>query len=268
MFAVTPCALTLLSMIRQHDSIMTKARDDAGIIAGLLDGRGEAVATVDTWILRAARPYQRRLQHQWDDVLQDLRLEVLRLLRGGRFEGRSSLKTYLWRVVGHSCLDRIRALQRWRWVDFEDAEAHSSGNSEGGTSDGGTSGAGTFEVGLGGRLDHLPAWSPRRDLLLRVLERMPAACRRLWRMIAAGLSYREMSVKVGSAEGALRVRVLRCRQQATQVRQELEAPRNVEPVSNASTSDAPSSGRPAGGGRVGKARPTAASPGSEGGKDA
>ncbi|HSG41131.1 MAG TPA: hypothetical protein VLE27_15945, partial [Thermoanaerobaculia bacterium] len=60
-----------------------------------------------------------------------------------------------------------------------------------------------------------------RDLLLRVLEKVPQDCQEMWRMIVAGLSYREMSLRLNVAEGTLRVRVLRCRERATTVRDEL-----------------------------------------------
>jgi DNA-directed RNA polymerase specialized sigma24 family protein len=40
-------------------------------------------------------------------------------------------------------------------------------------------------------------------------------------MVHAGLSYREMSERLGVAEGTLRVRVLRCREKAVAVRAEL-----------------------------------------------
>ena len=42
-----------------------------------------------------------------------------------------------------------------------------------------------------------------------------------WRLIAMGHSYREMSQRMGVAEGTLRVRVLRCREKAVAVRREL-----------------------------------------------
>ena len=57
-----------------------------------------------------------------------------------------------------------------------------------------------------------------KDLLLRVLDRVPQDCRELWRMIVAGLSYREMSLRMSVAEGTLRVRVLRCREKAVAAR--------------------------------------------------
>jgi RNA polymerase sigma factor (sigma-70 family) len=60
-----------------------------------------------------------------------------------------------------------------------------------------------------------------KDLLLRVLEQVPQDCREMWRMIFAGLSYREMSLRLSVAEGTLRVRVLRCRERAVAARREL-----------------------------------------------
>jgi RNA polymerase sigma-70 factor (ECF subfamily) len=163
------------------------------------------VGTVDGWIARAAYPYQRRLSSRWDDVLQDIRLEVTRLLMQGKFRGESSFKTYLWRVVSHTCLDQIRADSRVKWTEID---AGDDGEEQAFTT------AAPVNEGPGAR-------SEVKDFLLRVLERVPGECRELWRMIHAGLSYREMSVRLAVAEGTLRVRVLRCREKAVAVRAEL-----------------------------------------------
>src|SRR6478672_7164600 len=95
---------------------------DQETVARYLKGDSEAVGTVDGWISRAAWPYQRRLADRWDDVLQDVRLEVTRLLGTGKFRGESSLRTYLWRVVSHTCLDQIRARSKWKWTDLDGLE--------------------------------------------------------------------------------------------------------------------------------------------------
>jgi RNA polymerase sigma-70 factor (ECF subfamily) len=178
--------------------------DDREMMARFLQGDPDAVATLDGWIERAAWPYQRRLAHRWDDVLQDVRLEVTRLLREGKFRGESSLRTYLWRVVSHTCLDQIRSQGKWQWAELETLDQE----------------------------DGRAAGPPRpavddpveRDLLLRVLDRASQECRELWRMLVLGLSYREMSVRLEVAEGTLRVRVLRCRERATALREELLRP--------------------------------------------
>lgn len=176
------------------------ATDDQEMVARFLRGEADAVGTVDGWISRAAWPYQRRLADRWDDVLQDVRLEVTRLLGQGKFRGESSLRTYLWRVVSHTCLDHLRAQKKWKWADLEEVD----------------------QPGVGP--EAIPSSSTRqedKDLLLRVLEQVPQDCREMWRMIVAGLSYREMSLRLSVAEGTLRVRVLRCRERAVAARREL-----------------------------------------------
>ena len=51
----------------------------------------------------------------------------------------------------------------------------------------------------------------RLEHLARLL---PGECRTLWALVAQGLSYREMSARLGLAEGTLRVRAHRCRRRA------------------------------------------------------
>jgi RNA polymerase sigma factor (sigma-70 family) len=187
--------------------------DDQEMVARFLRGDADAIGTVDGWISRAAWPYQRRLANRWDDVLQDIRLEITRLLSQGKFRGESSLRTYLWRVINHTCLDQIRSDSRRQWTDLEE-----------------------IEKGTGGLLpDPAPAMQEDRDLLWRVLERMSRDCREMWRMILAGFSYRDMSVRLGVAEGTLRVRTLRCREKALALRAELLA----VPSTNRRNAEAP-----------------------------
>lgn len=187
--------------------------EDQELVARFLRGETDAIGTVDGWISRAAWPYQRRLANRWDDVLQDVRLEITRLLSQGKFRGESSLRTYLWRVINHTCLDQIRAESKRQWTDLEE-----------------------IEKGIGGLLaDPASARQEDRDLLWRVLARMSRDCREMWRMILAGFSYRDISVRLGVAEGTLRVRALRCREKALALRAELLA----SPLTNRRNAEAP-----------------------------
>lgn len=195
--------------------------DDRELVARFLRGDADAVSTVDGWISRAAWPYQRRLASRWDDLLQDVRLEVTRLLGEGKFRGESSLRTYLWRVVSHTCLDQIRSQGKWQFTDLETADQE----------DGRTAGPLRMAV-------EDPA---ERDLLMRVLDRASPDCRNLWKMILVGLTYKEMSLRLQVAEGTLRVRVLRCRERAIALRSELMAgpAGRVEPGRNEIVTRAP-----------------------------
>ena len=175
--------------------------DEGARIARFLDGDAATVAEVRDWLKRAATAYRRRLQAEWDDLIQDLYLELRRNLVAGRFRGESSLQTYIWRLVGHTCLDHIRSLRRRPEMAMEIPEVEN------------------------------PEPSPLRSALavesrgtlLEVLARTPAECRRLWGMILEGLSYDQMAEQLGVRAGTLRVKVLRCRQRAVAARRQIES---------------------------------------------
>ncbi len=152
---------------------------------------------VRRWAELAARPFRFRLGEEWDDAVQDALAEILRDVRDGRYRGDGAFKGYVWRAVVHTCIDRLRSRRRRQGREGVDAvEAPEP---------------------------PVPADDPAARLfLLEVARRCPAECCRLWRMILAGLSYREMSTALGVSEGALRVRVLRCRRRAAAVAARLE----------------------------------------------
>ncbi len=169
--------------------------DDQQLIADFLNGDANAVAQIRQWLGQAGRRFRVSLRMPWEDVEQELLLEVTSLLRTGSFRGDSRLRTYLWRVTQCTCLNLLRDQKRSREVSAED--------------------------------DNLPEPRARGPSVLRRIEeaqavtrlhhlmhQMPADCRRLWTLILAGKSYREMSDELGIATGTLRVRVLRCRRRA------------------------------------------------------
>jgi RNA polymerase sigma factor (sigma-70 family) len=176
------------------------AGEDQEVVTRFLRGEEDAVETVDGWITRAAWPYQRRLADSWEDVLQEVRMEVTRLLGQGKFRGESSLRTYLWRVVSHTCLDLLRSRCKRQWTDLDEVDKATGG-----------------DPGIPGEASR----TEDRDLLLRVLGQVSQECRELWRLLVHGHSYREMSLRLGVAEGTLRVRVLRCREKAVALREKL-----------------------------------------------
>jgi len=171
--------------------------DDARTIERYLRGDLDAVALVERWLALAAGPFRRRLGLEWEDVLQDARLEAFRQLDAARFRGEARLKTYLGRVACLTCIDAVRRLRRRPLMESDESAAE------------------------------VPSSEPSPlDLTMRrdayrsarvVLDSTSPQCRELWRMIHEGLSYKEMSSRVGVAEGTLRVRVHRCRCEALEL---------------------------------------------------
>lgn len=157
-----------------------------------LAGDPAAVDEVLGWVRQAASPFRRRLAFEWEDLVQQALVDLTADLRAGRFRGDGSLRGYIWRSVNHTCLDRLRRHRRWRWVPVEDVEL--------------TAGEPAPDAAAARR-------QTARRILALVAE-LPAHCREVWAMILEGASYREMGARLGVAEGTVRVRALRCRQQA------------------------------------------------------
>ncbi len=175
--------------------------DDADLIACLLAGDGETVERVRVWIRGAFKPYRGRLAPEFEDLEQDILLDLTRALREGRYRGTSRLRTYVRAYTHHKCIDRLRALDRRQWIDISDLDLPSRSPSA---------------------LEELSR-SETVELALRVFAEMSESCRELWRMLQQGLPYREMSRRLGVAAGTLRARVLRCRRRALEMREKILA---------------------------------------------
>jgi len=172
---------------------------DSALMAGFLQGASAAVQTVEGWVRASASPFRSRLGPEWPDCIQDCLLETTRLLSERRFRGESSLKTYLWRVTGNVCISRLRRRQPVVYEVLEEMDLPSGELSPLGE---------TLRNEFG-------------RIALEVWRRTSEDCRRLWSMILDGSSYQQMSERVGVSSGALRVRVLRCRRTAWELRSDL-----------------------------------------------
>lgn len=170
-------------------------------IDAFLGGEAEAVDEVRRWVRGASTPYRRKLAHELEDLEQEVIVELTEALREGRFRGESLLATYVRRMVHYKCLNRLRRSQGRQWVDIEEIELPTPGPTP-------------FDRS---------AERQSIEVALKVVALMSENCRELWRMIHAGMSYRQMSEKIEVAPGTLRVRVLRCRQKALEERDRLVA---------------------------------------------
>ena len=166
---------------------------DADLVQRFLRGEAEAGAMVDGWIGAAAWPFRRQLSEEWDDVLQEVRLEAVRLLQAGSFRGESRLKTYLWQVACHTCLDVVRRRRRRTFVGLEAVAGAPAATPS------------PFEA-LSGRQNV--------EAAVRALTTLSGECRELWSKLLRGASYRKIGEESGVSEGALRVRAHRCRKAA------------------------------------------------------
>lgn len=170
---------------------------DQSLVSLYLDGHPATIQLIDDWISAAAHPYKQRLGHSWEDVLQDVRIKVFTFFQKQGFLGDKGLKTYIWKMVNHTCIDHFRKKSRRQFTGFEDLE--------------------NSEQALSKQLSPDEKTQLRKGLWL-LWRQVPQACRQLWRMLLNGEDYSEMSKVLDISEATLRVRVYRCRKEANALR--------------------------------------------------
>lgn len=175
---------------------MTSSQSDAELVRQFQAGEPDAVAVVTRWIQRVGGSFRQRLGASWEDVVQDVLLELNR----GDLSRVVSFRSYAKKAMVNACIKRNYRLKVLGQVgSLEEALSE----------------AGLEPVAP--ELDRLTL-----DTMQRVWERASPACRQLWGWIVQGFSYSEMAEREGESAGALRVRVKRCRDRAKAERQRLE----------------------------------------------
>jgi RNA polymerase sigma factor (sigma-70 family) len=168
---------------------------DRELIRGFLDGNPDCLRQIDLWIGEVLRHRSLKLTSDVEDVAQQVRRKLLVSLRADRFQGTARLRTYVWRAAQHAAIDHLRQRRAQPFpLSIEEVAEPSD-----------------------------PAVSPerallqaeRRALFALVLSRLGEACRALFQLIVFDeLSYAEIALRLGTTEGAIKVRALRCREKA------------------------------------------------------
>jgi len=156
----------------------------------LLKGDPQALSLVTCAVEVAVRSFRFDDPTLVEDLVQEAMSRVFLNLAAKQFRGDSSLKTYACRVARYTCLEHVR---RRRFEVELDAE----------------------------RLPCRERWSePEESYLwteehLKNLERfagLPPSCRELLKLVfVERLSYKEVALRLGISEGAIKTRVHRCR---------------------------------------------------------
>jgi len=164
--------------------------DDRRLIDDYLIGSEAAVRTVARWIEVALRTGHRSSGADHEDLIQEVQARVLGNLRSGRFDGRSSLRTYVHRIAMNTRIDADRRGRRRQ----------------------------AREAPLEGLEETLPAQdttagsAENNDLARRIMKALPETDRLILDLIfAQQLSYAEIARRLGISESAVKTRVMRCK---------------------------------------------------------
>jgi RNA polymerase sigma factor (sigma-70 family) len=173
---------------------------DKKLVAAYLDGKREAVAAVSNYILSAFSVWRRRLAGVDDDIASDVHLKLIQTLRRDGFAYEASLKTFVSRIVSHTCIDHLRYQSKFADVAPEDLDLPDRGLNP----------------------QELLEFRQAARLSYRVLRLVPKECRRLWRMhLKEGLTCGQIGKTMGKSEGNIRRRLWACRETAKEIREKI-----------------------------------------------
>lgn len=168
-----------------------KQLSDDELIEGYKAGAPEAFQHVDRWIQMVVRSRNWGLYDHQEDIIQDIRRRLYENLIYDRFRRGSSLKTYVVQISKYVCIEFLRQKIRHQASDIDSMQLRD------------------------------PAAGPHRDLEVsqqaelaqEAMAQMPEGCRELFDMIfKQELPYQEISQRLGIAEGTVKSRAWRCRE--------------------------------------------------------
>ncbi len=183
-----------------NDSI----KDDQDIIEGFLQGSRKDYQTVSQWVLRVVKLGSWGLERYWDDVTQDVLLKLYVSLKESKFEFRSSLKTYVYRIAKFTCIDYLR-----RYSSKEKKEVE------------------LLQIGVFDPPQDRQEQN-QADTFWRIHGLISQECRELWEMIFwQNLPYAEIAKKLDISEGTVKSRFFRCKERAIQLKKKLAKEGNL-----------------------------------------
>jgi RNA polymerase sigma-70 factor (ECF subfamily) len=169
---------------------MDEARQRDKEVAAFVRGDPTLVSSVQAAVRAAVRSFRFGNPDLERDLAQETLRRTLTSLADRRFQGDASLQTYARHVARYTCLEHIR--RRRNEVPF-DPELHPAG-----------------DLSSAPEASYLSIEEHRRNL--RAFASLPADCREILSMICLeGASYREVAVRLGVSEAALKSRIHRCR---------------------------------------------------------
>ena len=144
-------------------------------------------------IERIARKWNWTDADSVDDIAQDCFIKLLESLSSGRFEGRSSFKTYVYTITRRTCIDYYKAARAVELADIDKVTVIDDACSQ---------------------EDQVIAQEQRKTAY-RVLMSLPKECRSLWRAVFFGnRNYKQVAEQLGLSEGSVKRKMWECRQLA------------------------------------------------------
>jgi RNA polymerase sigma-70 factor (ECF subfamily) len=169
---------------------------DQEIIDGFLAGKKASHTLIMEWVNAVVRYLAQHHRLSADDIVGDTIEKLLRLFRDGSFKKESSLKTYVQRITKYTIIDAVRRPAVCKMDSL----------------------APDFDLAADDNPERISEEEEEKSIYLRMLERISKGCRDLWKKVFADqMPYKEIATQLGISESAVKVRVFRCKEEATRI---------------------------------------------------
>lgn len=166
---------------------------DEDLLQGFVEGGEEALSRVRGWADAVVHLGNWRFDDP-EDVVQEILLKLVQVLKENRYRKRSSFKTFVFSVAKHTCIDRYRRGRIAREVPLTDDAIKVSGEEQ-------------AETAL--------QREERRQFVRFVFQQLSQECQQLWKWVYyEGLPTAQIGSRLGISSGNVRVRVHRCLERA------------------------------------------------------
>jgi len=179
---------------------MVRNDSDLRLIQGFLKGDRSAAKDIEKMMDAALATWRSKFGSQCDDIKSDVSYKLLISIQRGDFKYKASLKTFVNRIVNHTCIDYFRYNRK-----FADSSPE--------------------ELALPAEILSQEEQLEKKQLLqfcFRIMRLVPEECRQLWNMyLNQDMNYAQIGRILAKTEGSIRRRMWACRKAARKIREKI-----------------------------------------------
>ena len=165
-----------------------------------VSGEKATYKQVDRWINQVTNLSVWHFIDEVEDINSVVHLKLFSSLKGQRFRGDSTFRTYVQRITRYTCIDQVRSQRVSREIEPDDIPTPAESE----------------------RPDLLHEEKEERRIFIKIFRAIGPECQRIWRMIFSdSMNYKEIGVKLGMPEGTVKRKVHECKQLAIELKEKL-----------------------------------------------
>ena len=163
-------------------------------------GDRDCYQLVERWVRQVTSLSIWHFTEDVEDISSIVQLKLFTNLKGRKFRGESTFRTYVHRIARYTCIDQVRSQRVQRSLDEEEFPLPSGSDDP--------------------ETVHLK--DEERRIFVKIFRSIGPECQKLWRMIfSESLNYKEIGDYLGMPEGSVKRKVHECKKVAIELKEKL-----------------------------------------------